>query len=62
MTTNNTGYTMTEADIEVTLDHLRRTQNPDVTREEAIAYLEEHKALAHLLAHKIVKLEQGETH
>ena len=61
MTTNTTGYTMTEADIEVTLAHLRQTQNPDVTREEAIAYLEEHKALAHLLAHKIVKLEQGET-
>jgi Tfp pilus assembly protein PilN len=61
MTTDITGYTMTEADIEVTLAHLRRTQNPDATREEAIAFLEDHKLLAHQLAHKIVELEKDKT-
>ncbi len=61
MTTSNTGYTLSEADIEVTLAHLRRTQNPNATREEAIAFLEDHKSLAHQLAHQIVDLEKDKT-
>ncbi len=61
MTNTTVGYTITEADIEATLKHLRSTENPEATREDAIAYLEEHKSLAHQMAHKIVKLEQGET-
>lgn len=61
MTDTPIGYTITEADIETTLKHLQSTENPEATREDAIAYLEEHHSLAHQMAHKIVELEQGET-
>lgn len=60
MTNTTVGYTITEADIEATLKHLQNTENPEATREDAIAYLEEHKSLAHQMAHKIVEIEQGE--
>jgi len=60
MTNTTAGYTLTEADIETTLKHLQSTENPDATREDAIAYLEEHKSLAHQMAHKIVELERGD--
>ena len=59
MTNTTVGYTITEADIETTLKHLQSTENPDATREDAIAYLEEHKSLAHQMAHKIVDMEKG---
>lgn len=39
MTTNTTGYSMTEVDIEATLKYLRSTENLEATREDAIAYL-----------------------
>lgn len=60
MTNTTVGYTITESDIEATLKHLRSTENTEATREDAIAYLEEHKSLAHQMAHKIVEMEQGE--
>lgn len=58
MTNTTVGYTITEADIETTLKHLQSTENPEATREDAIAYLEEHQSLAHQMAHKIVEMEQ----
>ncbi|MCA9372700.1 hypothetical protein KC921_01210 [Candidatus Woesebacteria bacterium] len=59
--TNSTGYTISEQDIATTLQYLKETTNPEATREDAIVYLEEHKSLAHRLAHEIVEVEQGET-
>lgn len=52
---NKSGYQLTEKDIETTLKHLRLNEDENATREDAIQYLEEHKSLAHLAAHKIVE-------
>lgn len=54
------GYKMTEEDIEATIRYLIAKGNPDATREDAIAFLEEHKSIAHLAAHEIVEEEKKE--
>jgi hypothetical protein len=54
---NNSGFQITEKDIEATLRYLKMNESEEVTREDAIEYLEEHKSLAHLAAHKLVELE-----
>ena len=55
---NKSGYQITEKDIESTLKYLRLNEDENATREDAIQYLEEHKSLAHLAAHKIVEDEK----
>jgi len=56
--TQNSGYQISEADIEKTIRFLK-TQNLPCTREYAIKHLEEKAALAHMAAHKIVEDEQS---
>lgn len=56
--TQNSGYQISEADIETTIRFLK-TQNLPCTREDAIKHLEEKAALAHMAAHKIVEDEQS---
>ena len=56
--TQNSGYQISEADIEATIRFLK-TQNLPNTREDAIKHLEEKAALAHMAAHKIVEDEQS---
>ena len=51
------GYKITEKDIEGTLHFLRTNKNKEATREDAIAYLEDHQPLAHMVAHKVVENE-----
>lgn len=58
--TQNSGYQITEQDIETTIRFLK-TQNLPCTREDAIKHLEEKAALAHMAAHKIVEDEQSGT-
>lgn len=58
MTKKFQGYEITEEDIEKTLQYLRTNENKDATREDAIAYLEEKHAQAHVIAHKVVEDEQ----
>jgi hypothetical protein len=55
---NKSGYQITEKDIETALKYLRLNEDENATREDAIQYLEEHKSLAHLAAHKIVEDEK----
>lgn len=55
--TQNSGYQITEQDIETTIRFLK-TQNLPCTREDAIKHLEKKAALAHMAAHKIVEDEQ----
>lgn len=55
--TQNSGYQISEQDIETTIRFLK-TQNLPCTREDAIIHLEEKAALAHMAAHKIVEDEQ----
>jgi len=52
--TDNNGYKITEKDIETTIHYLM-TQNLPCSREDAIKYLEEKAAIAHIAAHKIVE-------
>lgn len=52
------GYQISEKDIEATLNYLRLNVDDEATREDAVAYLEEHQSLAHLVAHKIVDEER----
>ena len=54
----DTGYQMTEQDIESTIGFLK-TQGKPCSREDAISYLEEKHAVAHMAAHKIVEDEQS---
>lgn len=54
------GYQITEEDIQATIKYLQANGQPDATREDAIAFLEEHKSLAHLAAHEIVEEEKKE--
>ena len=56
--TQNSGYQITEQDIETAIRFLK-TQNLPCTREDAIKHLEEKAALAHMAAHKIVEDEQS---
>ena len=56
--TKNVGYQMTEKDIETAIIFLKLKENPS-SREDAIKYLEEKAALAHMAAHKIVEDEQS---
>jgi hypothetical protein len=51
--TTNTGYQITEKDIETTIHYLK-TQNKPCTREDAVTYLEQKQDVAHMAAHKIV--------
>jgi len=53
------GYEVSEEDIETTLGYLKTTGKADATREDAIKYLEEKQALAHMAAHKIVEDEKS---
>jgi len=54
------GYKITEKDIEATIQYLKVNGQPDATRDDAVAFLEEHKSLAHLTAHEIVEAEKKE--
>ena len=56
--TNNLGYQISEQDIEITIQYLK-TENKPCSREDAIEYLENNQALAHITAHKIVEDEQS---
>lgn len=56
--TQNTGYQMTEQDIETAMRFLKAEGKPSM-REDAIKYLEEKHAIAHMAAHKIVEDEQA---
>ena len=51
--TDQTGYQITEKDIETTIRYLQ-TQHKPCSRENAITYLEEKQDVAHMAAHKIV--------
>jgi len=54
----DTGYQITEQDIESTVGFLK-TQGKPCSREDAISYLEKKHAVAHMAAHKIVEDEQS---
>lgn len=54
----NTGYQITEQDIESTIRFLKTEGKPS-SREDAIKYLEEKHAVAHMAAHKIVEDEKS---
>ena len=54
----NTGYQITERDIETAMRFLK-TQGKPNSKEDAIKYLEEKEAVAHMAAHKIVEDEQS---
>ena len=56
--TNNLGYQITEQDIETTIQYLK-AENKPCSKEDAIEYLENNQALAHITAHKIVEDEQS---
>lgn len=57
MKKNTTNFQITDKDIDATINYLKVIENIDVTREEAIEYLERHKPMAHVVAHKIVEQE-----
>lgn len=48
---------MSEQDIQATIKYLQATENKDANREDAIEFLEQHKSMAHIAAHKIVEQE-----
>ncbi len=56
--TQNSGYQITEQDIEATIRFLKAQKQP-CTREDAVKHLEEKAALAHMAAHKILEDEQS---
>lgn len=58
MTKKFQGYEITEKDIAGTLKYLQTHGRPNVTREEAIIYLEEKHTTAHVVAHKLVADEK----
>ena len=58
MKKNKTGYQMSEQDIVATIKYLQATEDKDATREDAIEFLEQHKSMAHIAAHKIVEQEK----
>jgi hypothetical protein len=53
------GYEISEEDIAATLRYLQANEKKDATREDAIKYLEDKHAVAHMAAHKIVEDEQS---
>ncbi len=53
------GYEINEKDIGATIRFLKSEGKSDATREDAIKYLEEKHAVAHIAAHKIVEDEQS---
>ncbi len=55
----NTGYEISKKDIETTISYLKTHKLPHTT-EDAINFLEEKTALAHISAHKIVEDERTE--
>lgn len=60
MNQKSQGYEMTEEDINSALRYLiYEKKHKDATREDAIKYLEEKHALAHMAAHKLVEDEQS---
>jgi len=58
MKKNTTDFQITDKDIETTITYLRVVEKKDATREEAIEFLEQHKPMAHMVAHKIVEYEK----
>ncbi|MDD2224903.1 MAG: hypothetical protein PHP97_01955 [Candidatus Shapirobacteria bacterium] len=56
--TQDVGYKITKQDIDSTIIYLK-TQNKPNSREDAINYLQEKAAVAHVAAHKIVEDEQS---
>ncbi len=54
----NTGYQINQKDIETTISYLKTHKLPHTT-EDAINFLEEKTALAHISAHKIVEDERS---
>lgn len=59
MTNKFPGYEITQQDIETALQYLRTNENKNATREDAVSYLEEKHAQAHIAAHKIVEDEKN---
>lgn len=57
MKKNTADFKITEKDIEATINYLKVIRNIDATREDAIDFLEQHKPMAHMVAHKIVEYE-----
>ena len=57
--TKNSGYQITDQDIEGVLRYLRTNKDKNATREDAIKFLEENVDMAHEIAHKIVDDEQS---
>jgi hypothetical protein len=53
------GYEITEEDIAAVMRHFITSGKTKATREDAIAFLEEKQAIAHLGAHKIVEDERS---
>ncbi len=60
MNMRKSGYEISEQDIEKTLNYLIKTADENATREDAIAYLQEHQSMAHIAAHKIVEENSSE--
>ncbi len=58
MTKKFAGYEITNKDIETTLKYLQTHGQPNATKEDAIIYLEEKQATAHVVAHKLVEDEK----
>ena len=56
--TQNTGYQITEQDIESTIRFLKSEGKPN-SREDAVKFLEEKHTVAHMAAHKIVEDEKS---
>ncbi|MBU2543464.1 hypothetical protein KJ707_02790 [Patescibacteria group bacterium] len=56
--TQNTGYQMTEQDIETAMRFLK-AEGKSSARGDAVKYLEEKHAVAHMAAHKIVEDEKS---
>ena len=60
MTKRFEGFEITEKEIDTALRYLKYEKGQeDATREDAIVLIEEHLALAHMLAHKVVDDEKG---
>lgn len=58
MKKKTTDFQITEKDIEATIHYLKVVNNVEATREDAIEFLEQHKSMAHIAAHKIVEQEK----
>ena len=58
MKKNTTDFQITEKDIEATIHYLKVVNNVEATREDAIEFLEQHKSMAYIAAHKIVEQQK----